>query len=197
MCLKKSCLLFVFLVIVFSGFAQLNIEQQAIKKVFFDFLHYYQQNEKKFDAFELHKGTGKEDAPPYHIQWKEVERYANFLRKSVPFVGETYINNEKNDFKFYDSCYKADPLDEMPVGFDFDRWGGGQESVEYLVKWHTGKDNIYQVKIDGVKAELRIGSPLWKGSEEKDRLWSRVPFIKEKGRWVMSGNVDSIDEGNQ
>lgn len=197
MYLKKQIVLILALCIGHSLSAQLNQEQQAIKKIFFDFLHYYEHNEKKFNSFELHKGTGKEDAPPYHIQWKEVERYANFLRKSVPFVGETYITNEKNDFNFYDSCYKADPLDEMPVGFDFDRWGGGQESVEYLVKWLTGKDNIYQVTVNNNTAELRIGSPLWKGSQEKDRIWSKVPFVKEKGHWVMASNVESIDNGNQ
>lgn len=193
---RKTFNLIVALSFGLSLSAQLNQEQLVIKKVFFDFLHYYQHNEKKFNSFQLHQGTGKEDAPPYHIVWKEVERYANFLRKSVPFVGEKYIANEKNDFKFYDSCYKADPLDEMPVGFDFDRWGGGQESVEYLVKWHTGKDNIYQVIINGDQAELRIGSPLWKGSQEKDRIWSKVPFEKEKGRWVMTSNVESMDTGN-
>lgn len=193
---KKPALLLVCLCFGLSLSAQLNQEQQVVKKVFFDFLQYYQHNEKKFNSFQLHQGTGKEDAPPYHIVWKEVERYANFLRKSVPFVGEQYIANEKNDFKFYDSCYKADPLDEMPVGFDFDRWGGGQESVEYLVKWHTGKDNMYQVIINGDHAELRIGSPLWKGSQEKDRIWSKVPFEKEKGRWVMTSNVESMDNGN-
>jgi hypothetical protein len=194
---NKYYLLIAFLLIGFSGTAQLNQEQQTIKKVFFDFLHYYQRNENKFNSFHLHKGTGKESGPPYKIQWAEVERYVTYLRKNVPYVGETYIANERKDFKFYDSCFIDDPTDEMPVGFDFDRWGGGQESVEYLVKWHTNKDNIYQVKIDGNKAELRIGSPLWKGSQEKDRLWSKVPFIKEKGRWVMAGNVESIDEGDQ
>lgn len=193
---KKHLLLLIALCFGLSLSAQLNQEQQAIKKVFFDFLHFYQHNEKKLNSFELHKGTGKDDAPPYHIQWNEVERYANFLRKNVPYVGETYIANEKNDFKFYDSCFKADPLDEMPVGFDFDRWGGGQETAEYLVKWHTNKDNIYQVTINGNKAELRIGSPLWKGSQEKDRIWERVPFEKEKGKWVMTSNVASMDEGN-
>lgn len=196
MYLKKPIVLIVALCMGHYLSAQLNQEQQAIKKIFFDFLHYYEHNEKKFNSFELYKGTGKKDAPPYHIQWKEVDRYTSFLRKNVPFVGEAYIANEINDFKFYDSCYKADPLDEMPVGFDFDRWGGGQESVEYLVKWLTGKDNIYQVTITGNTAELRIGNPLLKGSQEKERIWSKVPFVKEKGHWVMATNVESIDIGN-
>ncbi|MEQ1625541.1 MAG: hypothetical protein ABL870_12655, partial [Sediminibacterium sp.] len=98
----KGLLLSFFLMLLIVGNAQLNPEQQSIKKVFFDFLHFYQKNEKQFDAFKLYKGTGKDNEPPYHIQWKEAERYASFLRKNVPYVGEAYIASEKNDFRFYD-----------------------------------------------------------------------------------------------
>jgi hypothetical protein len=63
-----------------------------------------------------------------------------------------------------------------------------------MVRWNTDKNNIYQVKIEGDNAELIIGSPLWKGSQEKERLWSRVPFKKEKTVWVMAGNIDSIEK---
>jgi len=184
------------LILFFCGFpvvAQLNHEQQSIKQVFFDFLHYYQKNEERFYAFKLYKGTGKENGPPYHIQWKEVERYANFLRKNVPYVGEAYIASEKKDFQFYDSCYKDDPKEEMVVGFDYDRWGGGQEEIGYMVKWHTSKENLYKVNIKGNKAELLIGSPPFEGEKGKERSWSKVPFVKEKGKWVMAGNIDSVD----
>jgi hypothetical protein len=184
------------LFLAIAGVAQLNPEQQSIKKVFFDFLQFYQKNEKQFDAFKLYKGTGKDNEPPYKIQWKEVERYASFLRKNVPYVGEAYINSEKKDFRFYDSCYKADPNEEMVVGFDYDRWGGGQESIKYLIKWHTSKDNLYKVNIKGDKAELLIGSPPWEGATKEERQWSKVPFVKEKGKWVMAGNIDSVDEYN-
>lgn len=193
----KRVIVFLFLLFCMHPvFAQLNQEQQTIKQVFFDFLHYYQKHEKQFYSFKLHKGTGKEDGPPYRIQWKEVDRYANYLRNNVPYVGEAYIVSEKKDFKYYDSCFKADPEEEMAVGFDFDRWGGGQEEVAYMVKWHTSKDNLYKVKIKGNKAELLIGSPPWEGATKEERQWSKVPFVKEKGRWVMAGNIDSVDEYN-
>lgn len=168
---------------------QLNAEQKTIKKVFFDFLQFYKKNAKTFYSFDLYKGTGKEDSPPYHIQWKEAERYFKFLRTKVPYVGEAYIDSERNDFKFYDSCYKADPEEEIVVGFDFDRWAGGQDDIDYLIKWHTSPKNIYEVNITGNKAVLRIGSELFGEAEEKDRSWSFIPFVKEKGKWKMAGNI--------
>jgi hypothetical protein len=173
--------------------AQLNTEQKVIKKVFTDFLKFYEGNEKAFNSFRLYKGTGEENGPPYKIQWKEAERYFTYLRTKVPFVGEAYISSERKDFKFYDSCYKADPQEEMPVGFDYDRWGGGQESIEYMIKWYTDPANIYQVKITGNKATLRIGAVLWEGSTEENRSWSIVPFVKEKGKWKMAANISPED----
>lgn len=170
--------------------AQLNAEQLQIKKTFFDFLHFYQKNEKKFYSFKLYKATGKDDGPPYHIQWKEVDRYCAWLKASVPYVGDEYIKNERSDFKYYDSSFKADPEDEIPMGFDYDRWAGGQEEISYMIKWYTADKNKYEVTIHGNKATLRIGSDL---EGENEKSWSEVPFIKEKGKWKMAGNVHPAD----
>lgn len=182
----------VFLLAVISGFssyAQLNAEQSAIKKTFFDFLKFYQKNEAKFQAFRLYKGTGKNDDPPFKVQWTEVNKYFAFLRKSVPYVGEAYIKAEKEHFRFSDSCFKADPEEIMPVGFDYDRWAGGQETIDYTIKWYTSPKNRYEVIINGNTAILKIGSELWEGATEADRSWSFVPFTKEKGKWKMADNV--------
>lgn len=189
-------LVFASILLLFTSysFSQLNAEQKAVKNTFTDFLHFYQRNVKIFNSFELYKGTGKENAPPYRIQWKEVERYFTFLRTKVPYVSEAYIRSERNDFRFYDSCYRADPEEEIPVGFDFDRWAGGQEEVSYMVKWHTDPKNKYEVKITGNKAVLRIGAVLWEGATEENRTWSYVSMIKEKGRWKMASNITPEDE---
>src|SRR5215510_989478 len=117
--------IFILLLIALSSAisnAQLNKEQQSIKRIFFDFLKFYQKNEKKFNSFKLYKGVGKENNPPYKIQWKEVDRYFAWLRTTVPYVGEAYINSERNDFKYSDSCFKVYPDEEIPMGFDYDRW---------------------------------------------------------------------------
>lgn len=189
----SSLILWVFTIPVF---AQLNAEQAAIRKVFFDFLGYYKKHENRFNAFKLYKGTGKENGPPYKVQWKEAEKYFAYLRSNVPYVGEAYIKAERQHFKFADSCFKADPQEEIAAGFDFDRWAGGQESIEYTYKWYTSSKNKYKVVITGNTALLKIGAELWEGATEKDRSWSIVPFVKEKGRWKMADNVYPADEGN-
>lgn len=172
-----------------TSFGQLTVEQESIKKVFFDFLKFYQKNEKKFNSFRLYKGTGEENNPPFKIQWKEAEKYFAWLRINVPYVGNEYIKNERAHFKYSDSCFKVYPDDEIPMGFDYDRWAGGQEDISYTLKWYTDPDNKYEVIITGNKALLKIGGALWPGAEEKDRGWSVVPFEKEKGKWKMSDNV--------
>lgn len=191
--MKKILIVCGLVCISLIGKAQLTAEQKSIKKIFFDFLLFYKKNERKFDAFHLYQGRGKENGPPYKIQWKEVEKYFSFLRKNVPYVGEAYINAERNHFKEADSSFKAYPEEEIAVGFDYDRWAGGQESIEYTYKWYTSPKNTYIVTIKGNIAELKIGSELWAGADTKDRIWNVVPFVKEKGKWKMADNILSMD----
>lgn len=195
--MRKAISIFALLLFSIASQAQLNAEQTSIKKVFFNFLSFYKKNETKFNSFQLYKGKGKENGPPYKIQQTEVEKYFAYLRKNVPYVGEAYINAERKHFKYADSCFKADPSEEMPMGFDYDRWAGGQESIEYTYKWYTSLKNKYAVIITGNKAVLRIGAELmWEGATENDRIWNVVPFIKEKGRWKMADNVYPEGEEN-
>jgi hypothetical protein len=192
--MKKIIAGCLFLLCSIAASAQLTPEKEAIKKIFFDFLKFYQKNEAKFNSFHLYKGTGKESNPPFKMQWKEVDRYFAYLRSSVPFVGDAYIKAEKKHFLFSDSCFKADPEDELPAGFDYDRWTGGQESIEYTMKWYTSAKNKYEVIITGNTAVLKIGAELWEGADTKDRNWSAVPFVKEKGKWKMADNIYPVDE---
>lgn len=192
--MKKYILLLLLATYGFNSFAQLNKEQETIKKTFFEFLKFYQKNETKFNQFRLYKGTGKENNPPFKVLWTEVEKYFAYLRKSVPYVGEAYIKAERAHFKFSDSCFKADKEEIMPVGFDYDRWAGGQETIDYTIQWYTSPKNIYQVDITGNTAILKIGSELWEGATEADRSWSFVPFTKEKGKWKMADNVYPMDD---
>ncbi|MBN8686333.1 MAG: hypothetical protein J0M10_04925 [Chitinophagales bacterium] len=187
--MKKTIPLCLLLTVAVFAQGQLNKEQQQIRQTFFSFLKFYQKNETAFNRFDLYSGTGKDEAPPYHINWKEAEKYFAYLRKSVPFVGEAYITAEREHFRFSDSCFKADPEEEMPAGFDYDRWAGGQESIDYTIKWYTDPKNTYEVIITGNKALLRIGSALSPGDKPEDRSWSVVPFVKEKGKWKMADNV--------
>lgn len=187
---KTLTVLLCFCIMIASQAQPLNAEQKTIQQTFFNFLKFYQKNEAKFNSFRLYKGTGEEGLPPYHILWKNVDKYFNYLRISVPYVGEAYIQAERNHFRYSDSCFKADTTEEMPIGFDYDRWGGGQESAEYMIQWYTSAKNQYQVIITGNKAELRIGSPIL-----EDKLsWAVVPFVKEKGKWKMADNIYPFED---
>lgn len=192
--MKRILLSLLFLYVTVTANAQLTSEQQTIKQTFFSFLKFYKNNEKQFNAFRLYRGTGKENAPPYKIQWKEAEKYFAYLRKNVPYVGEAYIKAERSHFTYADSCFKADPEEEIAAGFDFDRWAGGQEDIAYTIKWYTSKKNKYTVTITGNTAVLKIGAELMEGTTEKDRSWSFVPFTKEKGKWVMADNIYPMDD---
>ena len=191
--MKKVTAGLIVLLFTLPVFAQLNAEQAAIKKIFFDFLGFYKKNEVKFNSFKLYKGTGKESNPPNHIQWKEAEKYFAWLRKEVPYVGEAYINAEREHFKYADSAFKEFPQEEIPIGFDYDRWAGGQESIEYTYTWYTSAKNKFIVIITGNTAILKIGTALWDGAGEKDQSWSIVPFVKEKGKWKMADNIYPAD----
>ena len=194
--MKKITACFIALLFALASYAQLNAQQAAIRKVFFDFLLFYKKNEAKFNSFKLYKGTGKENNPPYKVQWKEAEKYFTYLRNNVPYIGEAYINAERRHFMYADSGFKEDPKEELPAGFDYDRWAGGQESIEYTYKWYTSARNKFIVTITGNTAVLKIGAELFAGAEEKDRSWSFVPFVKEKGKWKMADNIYPVDDGN-
>ncbi len=191
--MKKIAAFVTFLLLVHFSYAQLSKEQKTIQQTFFSFLKFYKANETKFNSFQLYKGSGKENNPPYKVQWAAAEKYFSYLRTSVPYVGEAYINAERTHFKYSDSCFKADPTEEIAAGFDYDRWAGGQEDISYTIKWYTSPKNKYTVTITGNTAELKIGGELIKGMAEKDRSWSMVPFVKEKGKWVMADNIYPVD----
>ena len=189
--MKKILFLSILSLSFLSPKAQLTKEQQTIKKTFFNFLKFYKNNEKTFSSFEFYNGQGKEMNPPYRINWKVADKYFTYLRSKVPYVGEAYILAERNHFKYADSCFKANPEDEIATGFDYDRWSNSQETIGYTIKFHTSPKNKYLVSITGNTALLKIGSPLDKGAAETDRSWNYVPFAKEKGKWVMAGNIYS------
>ena len=190
--MKKIIAGFVLLLFTLPVSAQLNTEQAAIKKTFFNFLNFYKKNEVKFNSFKLYKGNGKENSPPYKLQWKEAEKYFAYLRSSVPYVGEAYIKAERLHFKQSERSFKEYPAEELPMGFDYDRWAGGQESIQYTYKWYTSPKNKFVIIITGNTAVLKIGS----GSGEKNVLWSIVPFVKEKGKWKMADNIYPADDEN-
>jgi hypothetical protein len=189
--MQKMVLGFLICAFCLNASAQkLSAEQAGIKKTFFDFLLFYKKNEKKFNSFKLYSGKDKQGNPPYHINWKTgVHQYFTYLRKHVPYVGEAYIQAETQHFKNAEQSFKEYPDEEIVMGFDFDRWAGGQESISYTYTWYTSPKNTYEVKIKGNIATLRIGSPQDANDKNTEKFWAFVPFIKEKGKWKMADNI--------
>ena len=115
--MKNFLTLCFFIFIGHYSHAQLTAEQKKIQQTFFNFLKFYKKNESKFNSFTLYKGKGRDNNPPYTIQWKEVEKYFVYLRKNVPYVGEAYIKAERQHFKNSEKWFKEDPAEELPAGF--------------------------------------------------------------------------------
>jgi hypothetical protein len=160
---------------------KLTADQQAAKKVVVDFFKWYKNNSSKLEQFNLYKGKKDKDQPPWVIDWKEVERYFAFLRKNVPYVGETYINSEREAFKKAQQLFVQHPDDEIVPGFDYDRYTGGQESPEYMVTdWLLGK---------GTKGVVTFITPFEGADSKTEYSYASVDVVKEKGVWKLARNI--------
>lgn len=190
---KIISLLVVLLLTLGSNGQKLSADQETIKNTFFRFLLYYKKHERKFNSFKLYSGTGANHNPPYRINWNTgVKKYFAYLRKYVPYVGEAYIKAEIQHFKESEKYFAENSTEEIAAGFDYDRWAGGQEHIEYTYKWYTAPQNRYVVTINGTKARLQICSP--SDADSSKPFCSFVPFVKEKGRWKMADNIYPEDD---
>jgi hypothetical protein len=95
-------------------------DSAEIRTVIIDFYNWYNKNDAKLQEYHLYSGIKKKDAPPYKINWDEVTKYQDFIRSSVPQLGEEFLKNQKHFFEKCDSAFKADVNDEIPYGFDYD-----------------------------------------------------------------------------
>src|SRR4051794_4285130 len=79
-----------------------------IRSVIIDFYNWYNKNYTKLMRYDLYDGIKKKDEPPYVIKWKEVEKYHQFIRDSVPGLGEQFMVNQRHFFEQCDSAFKKD-----------------------------------------------------------------------------------------
>ena len=108
-------------------------DSTEIRTVITDFYNWYNKNFAKFQEYHLYSGIKKKDAPPYKINWDEVEKYQGFIRTSVPQLGEEFVKNQKHFLEKCDSAFKVDVEDDIPFGFDYDWYTNSQEETQYLV----------------------------------------------------------------
>lgn len=192
--MKKLLFLAWLLINTVASFAQLSKEQNEIKDIFFDFLNFYEKNEEKFNGFQLYKGSGTDNRAPYHINWEGVEAYFNFLKQEVPFVGDVYIEQERKAFINVDSNFIVYQDDDIPIGFEYDRWTNAQEEPKGVIAYLKSPKNTIEVNIDGDKAVLLIGSRDFGDENPNALLWQYVPFEKENNKWKMANNLHFISE---
>ena len=174
----------------FSQKKGMSADETACKATVVDFYKWYKSNWKKMDAFVLYKGKKKKGMPPYIIDWKAVDRYFVFIRKNVPYLGETFISNEKNFFKETQKEFDADPEGEVPAGFDYDRFVGSQEDPKWTVdEIILYPKNKWQVKIEGNTATVFITDMHKDAGGQK----SKVGLTRENGSWKISKCLEPID----
>jgi hypothetical protein len=192
--MMKKLLLVLFLFCASGAISQnkvMNADETACKTTVVDFYKWYKANSKKMNAFILYKGKKKKNMPPYIIDWKAVDKYFAFVRKSVPYMGEAFINHEKKFFQDTQKEFDADPDGEVPAGFDYDRFDGSQEDPTYIVD-HTilYPKNKWEVKINGNKATVFITDMHKDAGAQK----SKVGLTKENGVWKISECLDAIEK---
>lgn len=158
------------------------------------FYNWYKQNYTQHNAFKLYKGNGEDDAPPYSIQWREVEKYFTFIRTKVPVLGEAFIEWHRSDFKRIAEIFKKYPTEEIPIGFDHDRIIGGQEEIGEIIDYCFPKNGKWEVIIKGNTA---IVACIYEAIDyETDRIIearSETELKKEKGIWKISKTLGMME----
>ena len=160
-------------------------DSTEIRTVIIDFYNWYNKNIAKFQKYNLYSSIKKKDAPPYKINWDEVEKYQAFIRNSVPQLGEEFINNQKRFFQQCDSAFKADVKDDIPYGFDYDWYTNSQDDPQYLVDQISGPQP-WGIAVTDDKAIADV-----KGFNDyngKQAIATIITIImkKENGKWKIA-----------
>jgi hypothetical protein len=159
-------------------------DSTEIRTVVMDFYNWYTKNFAKFQEYSLYSGIKKKDMPPYKINWDQVAKYQDYIRASVPQLGEEFLANQKKFFQQCDSAFKVDTQDELPYGFDYDWYTNSQEDPSYLLDG-INKSTKWMINVKGEEASVEIGAP-----DHKDYLAGSlllyVGMKKENGKWTIA-----------
>lgn len=157
-----------------------------IRQTVTDFYEWYHTHYSSFFRFDLYSGLKKEDAPPYKINWEEIKKYQQFIRDSVPQLGQAFLDNQQRFFKQCDSAFKVDIEDEIPYGFDYDWYTNSQEGTEYLLEDIRNPSTAWEIRVNGDVADVRLtASRTFEGKTENYTAIS-LSLKKENGRWTIS-----------
>jgi hypothetical protein len=160
-------------------------DSAEIRTVITDFYTWYNKNYSKFDNYHLYSGIKKKDTPPYKMNWDEVEKYQQFIRDSVPQLGEEFIKNQKHFFQQCDSAFKVDVEDEIPYGFDYDWYTNSQEDPQYLVD-EINKSLPWDSKRAGDHARVDIKTAYDDNGKKTTETAITIIMKKENGKWKIA-----------
>jgi hypothetical protein len=192
--MKKNLVAVLLFLFSLQGFSQkMDSTQLAVKKVYVDFVKWYRNHSEILDGFNLFRGSDTNEngmQPPWIMNWKNVERYLANIRKKVPWLGEAFIANERKFLKSCERYWKKHPEEEITVGFDYDRFIGGQESPQIMTdQYILSKKVSWKVEIKGDEAIIYY---VWKGETDdngkplKIKDGTKVKMKMEKGKWKIA-----------
>jgi hypothetical protein len=160
-------------------------DSTQIRTTIFSFYNWYLKNNSRINSFNLYSGVRSNDTPPYHINWKEDEKYFAYIRSSVPQLGEEYIRNQKIFLKQCDSAFKADTEGDVPYGFDWDWYTDSQEEPSYLVD-ELKKAKQWVMNVKGVDATVDLLSYYMDKNKKVETVIMCFAMKKEKGKWKIA-----------
>jgi hypothetical protein len=162
-----------------------NTDSTQIRNSIMTFYNWYNKNYTKLQSFTLYTSIKKKEMPPYRINWKEAERYLNYLRTSVPNIGEEFITNQRIFFKQCDSAFKVDLEDEIPYGFDYDWYTNSQEEPQLLVD-ELKKSKQWVTTVKGNDATVDVLGFYMDNGNRVETVVMCFAMKKEKGKWKIA-----------
>ncbi len=160
-------------------------DSTAIRKTITDFYDWYLVNWEKFPTTGLYKGIKKADMPPYQIDWKAVEKYHNFIKESVPQLGNTFIAAQKKFFEQCDEEFKKDTEGEIPYGFDYDWYTNSQEEPKYLVDEMNNSHN-WKTVVSGDDATVEVMRWRDDNGQKIEEPIIKFGMKRETGKWTIA-----------
>lgn len=160
-------------------------DSAVIRKTITDFYDWYLVNWDKFPTNGLYKGIKKADMPPYQIDWKAVEKYHNFIKESVPQLGNTFIAAQKKFLEQCDEEFKKDTEGEIPYGFDYDWYTNSQEEPKYLVDEMNNSHN-WKTVVSGDDANVEVMRWRDDNGQKIEEPIIKFGMKREAGKWTIA-----------
>ena len=184
--MKKLFLILLCVMFLAPARAQGSKDDTAlIKNTVMGFYEWYVQHHAKLNSFELYQGIHRREEPPYRINWPEVDRYFDFIRHSVPWLGEAFIRQQKAFFVECDSVFKTDPEGEIPYGFDFDWYTNSQEDPGWLLD-ELKRATRWKISVNGDEAQADVMGMYNDNGNQVEAVILCYTMKKEKGKWRIA-----------